>query len=241
LEQLGILSLLCFIWAGPTSLGFCLLTCTFISLFSSGSGRTSNEFQPCSKPCPLVAIYENHFALKRNRYISRLLCFLIPLCTLLLGCIQPRKGDELTKFKSFQYSYQNSSTLKYFSVMFTQSDTFFLKRYSLTNHDTLSYSLLSFTVRDKINAFVKKINSFISFSDSLNDLKDGPERIVFELSFINETSSIYCQSFHPPLTIVEFKNFIDSLKNHSTFIPIDTVIQFREDIYLRKAIQNNSH
>ena len=46
-----ILSLLCFIWAGRTLLGFCLLTCTFISLFSSGSGRTSNEFQPCSKPC----------------------------------------------------------------------------------------------------------------------------------------------------------------------------------------------
>ena len=51
-----ILSLLCFIWAGQTSLGFCLLTCTFISLISSGSGRTSNEFQPCSKPCPLAAI-----------------------------------------------------------------------------------------------------------------------------------------------------------------------------------------
>ena len=33
-----ILSLLCFIWAGRTLLGFCLLTCTFISLFSSGSG-----------------------------------------------------------------------------------------------------------------------------------------------------------------------------------------------------------
>jgi len=33
-----ILSLLCFIWAGQTLLGFCLLTCTFISLISSGSG-----------------------------------------------------------------------------------------------------------------------------------------------------------------------------------------------------------
>jgi len=33
-----ILSLLCFIWAGPTLLGFCVLTCTFISLISSGSG-----------------------------------------------------------------------------------------------------------------------------------------------------------------------------------------------------------
>jgi hypothetical protein len=34
-----ILSLLCFIWAGRTLLGFCLLTCTFISLISSGSGQ----------------------------------------------------------------------------------------------------------------------------------------------------------------------------------------------------------
>jgi hypothetical protein len=33
-----IFSLLCFIWAGRSLLSFCLLTCTFISLFSSGSG-----------------------------------------------------------------------------------------------------------------------------------------------------------------------------------------------------------
>jgi ketosteroid isomerase-like protein len=53
---MGIFSLLCFIRAGQSILGFCLLTCTFISLISSGSGRTSNEFQPCSKPCPLAAM-----------------------------------------------------------------------------------------------------------------------------------------------------------------------------------------
>jgi len=52
-----ILSLLYFIWAGQTLLGFFLLTFTFISLFSSGSGWTSNEFQPCSKPCPLAEDY----------------------------------------------------------------------------------------------------------------------------------------------------------------------------------------
>ncbi|MEI7470609.1 MAG: hypothetical protein WCJ85_00020 [Chitinophagaceae bacterium] len=50
-----ILSLLCFIWAGQTSLGFCLLTCTFISLISSGSGRTSNEFQPCKQALPVTS------------------------------------------------------------------------------------------------------------------------------------------------------------------------------------------
>jgi hypothetical protein len=48
-----ILSLLCFIWAGHSLLGFCLLTYTFISLISSGSRPTQQLFQPCSKPCSL--------------------------------------------------------------------------------------------------------------------------------------------------------------------------------------------
>jgi len=48
-----ILSLLCFIRAGHTLLGFCLLTCTFISLISSGSGRTQQQFQPCKQALPV--------------------------------------------------------------------------------------------------------------------------------------------------------------------------------------------
>jgi len=36
-----ILSLLCFIWAGRTLLGFCLLTCTFISLTCLPAGRSA--------------------------------------------------------------------------------------------------------------------------------------------------------------------------------------------------------
>jgi hypothetical protein len=56
---MGILSLLCFIWAGRTLLGFCLLTFTFISLISSGSGRTSNEFQPCKQALPVVVNAKN--------------------------------------------------------------------------------------------------------------------------------------------------------------------------------------
>jgi len=42
--------------AEQTPLGYCLLTCTFISLISSGSEHTRNEFQPCSKSCPLYAM-----------------------------------------------------------------------------------------------------------------------------------------------------------------------------------------
>jgi hypothetical protein len=52
---MGILSLLCIIWAGHSILGFCLLTCTFISLISSGSGLDIKKYQHSSKLWPLVA------------------------------------------------------------------------------------------------------------------------------------------------------------------------------------------
>jgi superfamily I DNA and RNA helicase len=65
---MGILSLLCFIWAGQTSLGFYLLTCTFIFLINSGFGGKSNEFQPCSITCSLVARSNSklHSTIKTN-------------------------------------------------------------------------------------------------------------------------------------------------------------------------------
>jgi hypothetical protein len=48
-----ILSLLCFIWAGRTLLGFCLLTCTFISLFSSGSGLDTATIPALQQALPV--------------------------------------------------------------------------------------------------------------------------------------------------------------------------------------------
>jgi hypothetical protein len=63
---MGILSLLCFIWAGRTLLGFCLLTCTFISLFSSGSGRTQQLFQPCKQALPVSGDARAAFRFKKN-------------------------------------------------------------------------------------------------------------------------------------------------------------------------------
>jgi len=47
---MGILSLLCFIWAGHTLLSFWLLTCTFISLISSGSGGRAMNSSPAASP-----------------------------------------------------------------------------------------------------------------------------------------------------------------------------------------------
>jgi len=49
-----ILSLLCFIWAGHTLLGFCLLTCTFISLISSGSGADTATIPALQQALPVV-------------------------------------------------------------------------------------------------------------------------------------------------------------------------------------------
>jgi len=42
------------------------------------------------------------------------------------GCSPFRKGGELTKFKNFQFSFEDPSNSKYFSVLFSQTDTFFL-------------------------------------------------------------------------------------------------------------------
>ena len=157
---------------------------------------------------------------------------------MLNGCFYFRKGDELKKFKSFQYSYQNSSNSKYFALMFTQSDTIFLKNYSPTNHDTLSYSLLHFSERDTINSFLEKIDS--CNSDSINDLNNSHERIVFDLDFVNEKHSVYLQSFHPPLAFVKFNSWINSLKDCHNFTPIDTFIEFKEDANIHNAIGQNS-
>jgi hypothetical protein len=70
-EAMNILSLLFFIWAGRSNLGFCLLTFTFISLISSGYGRTQQLFQPCKQALPVsgkgktdTAINTGYFILK---------------------------------------------------------------------------------------------------------------------------------------------------------------------------------
>ncbi len=181
---------------------------------------------------------ENDCLLKRTHCILIFLYLFEVLSLILNGCFYLRKGDELTKFTSFQYSYQNSFKSKYFAVMFTQSDTIFLKKYSGTNHDTLFYSLLPFSGRDTINWFVKKMD--LSILDSINDLKNSQERIVFDLDFPNETHSVYLQSLHPPVAYVKFNKWIRSLADCLNFTPIDTFIKFKEDANIHHAIQKNN-
>ncbi|MBK8788164.1 MAG: hypothetical protein IPN43_17160 [Chitinophagaceae bacterium] len=167
-----ILSLLCFIWAGRTLLGFCLLTCTFISLISSGSGRTSNEFQPCSKPCPLPAIIMRHF----------LLLILFPFAS---------QGQDLTKVKkiSFRYTighysfgdtgrYEREEITEFVPVSsnsFSRSTFTITKRY-VQNSETKENNL---SVKDTILSKSDKsfsLSTFHDLLDNLNKTKDNFEK-----------------------------------------------------------------
>jgi len=67
---------------------------------------------------------ENKFIIKNP---SPLVIFMVFQLYLFTGCSPFRKGNELTKFESFQFSFQDPSNSKYFSVLFSQSDTVFRK------------------------------------------------------------------------------------------------------------------
>jgi hypothetical protein len=61
LEQSTFYRYFTFVPAGLASLNFCLLACTFITLFSSGSGRTEFYSHTCIKPCSLAATLNENF------------------------------------------------------------------------------------------------------------------------------------------------------------------------------------
>jgi len=53
--------------AGQASLGFCLLSFTFITLFSSGWGRTQ-QLIPCLQQYPVVSGHCNRQSEKNEKY-----------------------------------------------------------------------------------------------------------------------------------------------------------------------------
>jgi hypothetical protein len=63
-----------FIRARQASLDFCLLPCTFLSLFSSGYGQTEFYSHTCTKPCSLAVILNNIPLLMKSKL--QLLCVL---------------------------------------------------------------------------------------------------------------------------------------------------------------------
>jgi hypothetical protein len=146
-EAMVILSLLCFIWAGRTLLGFCLLTCTFRSLISSGSGRTSNEFQPCSKPCSLCEFLQCvRYTMKRNEFAVILLL----ASTLSISCRKPDSlENRIEKIKN------NKSEKK--TLLFENGQ---IQEISDISDDTLVYgSKFIFTTLGKLENYYFQIDT----------------------------------------------------------------------------------
>jgi hypothetical protein len=134
-----ILSLLCFIWAGQTSLGFCLLTCTFISLISSGSGRTSNEFQPCSKPCPLGVSFRHITTMKSSKTNTFILLLAM---TFFLSCLSKDKT------KNGNYELELTATLGGIIYLDTTFTIYIATTLFNPTKDTLSFVTMTCSYED---------------------------------------------------------------------------------------------
>jgi hypothetical protein len=156
-----ILSLLCFIWAGHTLLGFCLLTCTFISLISSGSGRTSNEFQPCKQALPVVCyFFANLFKMKEK---------LLIICLLLNQLIYCQ--TKTLKLQGNDYLKLIFSTLNCFKI---HNDSLLESKYLISN-DTLIQLWNTKTINeiDTYGQFAPiKINELDTGFNAISDLKE---------------------------------------------------------------------
>ena len=155
------------------------------------------------------------------------------------GCSPFRKGGELTKFKNFQFSFEDPSNSKYFSVLFSQTDTFFLKRYSHSNNDTLYYSILPDSGRSIINIFSIKINSlaFDSLrSHPLEDFNSNKARTLLYFDYPNGYTNINIHSLHPPIVFKNFNDWINRIIENLHFNFADTSINFKEDKNIHEAM-----
>ncbi len=153
------------------------------------------------------------------------------------GCFHFRTGDELTKFHRFEFSSQDPSHSKYFTISFSQSNTIYLKKYSRLNTDTIFYSILPLSERSRINSFLKTAD--LMPVDSLNDMNSGEEMFAYYLDFGNETHSFTMHRLHPPLTFVKFNSWINKIIDSLDFKIIDTTIEFKDDEIIHTGMKKN--
>ena len=151
------------------------------------------------------------------------------------GCFQFRKGDELTKFKSFQFSFRDRYNSRYFSLLFSQSDTVFLKRYSNSKADTLFYGILPANARSNLDNFARQIDS-LSF-DSLEDFDPQEARFALYFNYPDEEHDLRIHSENPPLAFKKFNNWVQYLIDSIKFKRIDTSVIFNEDSKIHKIIE----
>lgn len=162
--------------------------------------------------------------MKKKIYVVILVIF---QSQILNGCFHFRKGDELLKFKTFQFSFQDSSNSKYFSILFLQNDTTYLKKYSDSKADTLFYAILPSSGRSNINMFIRKIDSLPI--DSCQDFDPGDARFSLYFDYGNEKRNFYIHSLHPPVVFNKFNNWIDKIIDSLKFNIADTSVEFVED------------
>ena len=163
-----------------------------------------------------------------------IIAFLVFQMQIFVGCFWFRKGDELTKFQTFQFSLRDPSNFRYFSILFLQGDTFFLKKYSNSKVDTIYYAILPFYGRSNINMFVRKFDSLPI--DSMQDFNSSTGRFSLYLNYWDEQHSIYIHNLHPPFIFRTFSNWVDKMIDSLKFDVADTSIEFKEDEKIHQAM-----
>jgi len=180
----------------------------------------------------------NHFKIKGSGQLIIFAPFLLIFHLRILSSCSPfRKDNALTQFKRFEFSFRDPATSKYFSILFSQSDTFFLKKYSHFNNDTLFYSTLPDSGRSIINTFVININSLAfhpSKPDSIEDFNPNKATFALYIDYFDENQRVRFHSLHLPTAFKEFKNWVNLIIDNSKFQVADTIINFNEDEIIHK-------
>ena len=149
-----------------------------------------------------------------------------------------RTGAELTKFNKFEFSYRNPSTSKYFSLLFTQSDTIFLKKYEPNNQDSLFFSVLPAGQRFHIDDFVTRLDSLDL--GPLNDLNLRLGWFIIYLDFGIERQKIGIPDLHPSAEVKKFTEWVNKMMDSLSFVFSNKKLTFNEEQTIHEMIEKNS-
>ncbi len=171
---------------------------------------------------------ENKFIIKKTSTLIFFIAFQLYLFT---GCSPFRKGNELTKFESLQFSFQDPSNSRYFSILFSQSNTVFLKKYSHFNNDTVFYSILSDSDRSIINAFVISVNSSVFHPSKPDSIEaSNPDKAKFSLyiDYSDENQYFDFDSLPPPIAFKKFNSWVNKIIEKLQFNYIESVVRLEK-------------
>lgn len=150
---------------------------------------------------------------------------LLLLVSLLLfyGCFRIRKGKALTQFKKFEYTYKNQYRQEHFSFLFTESDSFYFKKYDRQG-DSLYVSILPIEQRFQINNFLTGFDTLLTHVDYQPNSDQGIFGIF--LDFGNETQETTFPRIHGSEAFTSFNNWLKTIKDSLRFTLIKNEIPF---------------